>query len=85
MTRILKYVINDAYINHTFLLPKGRNFLSIQIVAGNIAIYMMVDEAEKKVQRTFRIASTGETLEENENYIGTIQCSENILHLMEIL
>lgn len=72
-------------------MPKGAKVLTVQMLAGHINLWAIVDTDAEKVKRTFHVYGTGNPLPEidlmrqTRSYVGTVQQAEfYVWHVFEI-
>ena len=70
-------------------LPKGAKILTVQEQHGKPQLWALVKQGERNEKRNFRLADTGQPIEESPetlNYIGTFQLTGGsfIGHVFEI-
>jgi len=88
MRRVYKYPIPEQ--NYFSLdLPRGAKILTVQVGGGKPQLWALVNEHTCTTKRNFRLAETGELIQENTeelNYIDTFQQNGGnyVCHLFEI-
>lgn len=93
MKTIWKFPLETTDLQ-TIVMPEGAEFLTLQVQAGEPALWALVDDEAPKQQRTFATYGTGRPVRdmakrqagEQQTYIGTYQLDAGALvwHVFEI-
>lgn len=85
MKQIWKYTLSVS--DHPFItMPKGAKVLSVDVQHGDVQVWVLVDPEAPKELRGFRVAGTGQPLEEkieSMRFIGTVQIGDLVWHIFE--
>jgi hypothetical protein len=77
---IWKYIIGNGPIS----MPKGADILDVQCQDGSIALWALIDPAEPREDRTFKVIGTGWTFDNpGHYYIATVQVGSFVWHIFE--
>ena len=84
MKRIYKYELSKP----TVRMPQGAEVLTVQIQAGHLCAWALVDDAAPLVDRVFEIIGTGHAIandgeEYPGEYLGTVQDGPFVWHIFE--
>jgi hypothetical protein len=88
MLKVFKYVVPlEDYFS--LVLPRGAKILSVLAQGGKAQMWAMVNPANKTEKRNFRLADTGQQINEdidNLDFIGTfhVVTGNYVGHLFEI-
>lgn len=66
-------------------MPKGSQIVSVQAQNNLICLWAKVDPKKEKIERLFLVRGTGEAWGLGEEWVGTVQMSPFVWHLLEIL
>ena len=86
MVTVWKYGVDitDVFVRK---IPQAAKILDVQVQAGNVCMWVMVDTDMPEEERTFRVVGTGHPIEITArlDYIGTFQLHSGsfIGHLYE--
>lgn len=88
MRRIFKYRLKSPGAT-TLSMPRGAEVLGVQLQAGDLAVWAMVDPALPPEDRRLVVVGTGHQLpdsmasRERYPYLGTVQASALVWHVFE--
>lgn len=84
MKRIFKYEI-PVSDDFKLSLPKGSEILSVQMQKSIPCLWALIDEANERENRYFKLYGTGMAIDDNLKYIGTFQMLNGglVFHLFE--
>lgn len=81
MDRIYKYNLHIGY--QTIWAPASSRALAIGVQDTRIVMWSRVDPDEKKADREYHLAFTGEDVKDGYRYVGTTEYGHLVVHLLE--
>lgn len=84
MRTIWKYEVGLGEIN-TLVMPEDAELLRFDMQNGAMCLWAVVDDANQRESRRFRVAGTGFELRDLDRYVGTTQDGQFVWHLFEVM
>ena len=88
MKTIYKFRLNGENGRTKLLLPKNATLLTVQMQGDSPCLWVLLETAEKEVERDFKIFGTGFDMDELNDqpfsYIGTVQENDFVWHIFEV-